>query len=90
MDHHEGFQFNWTSIAPICGGSIFNDHGSISSPGYPGKYPPNRDCKWHIFSQSGKRIKFHFLSLMLEEHPTCENDYVEVQIKTIKIFICSH
>ncbi|OXU20544.1 hypothetical protein TSAR_014165, partial [Trichomalopsis sarcophagae] len=74
----EGFAFNWTSIEPVCGGVLNEEYGSISSPGYPGKYPTNRDCYWTINVMPGKRIALHFINLMLEEHPTCGFDYLEV------------
>ncbi|XP_054002675.1 cubilin [Hylaeus anthracinus] len=75
---HEGFAFHWTSVEPTCGGVLMDDYGTISSPGSPGRYPPNRDCYWTISVQPSKRIQFHFGQLMLEEHPTCENDYLEI------------
>ncbi|XP_078037937.1 cubilin [Augochlora pura] len=75
---HDGFAFRWDSIPPICGGSLTDDYGTITSPGSPGRYPPNRDCFWHIVVQPSKRIQLHFGQLMIEEHPTCENDYLEI------------
>ncbi|EFN89302.1 Cubilin, partial [Harpegnathos saltator] len=75
---HDGFTFHWNSIDPICGGILENDYGTITSPGSPGRYPPNRDCFWRIFVPESKRIQFHFGQLMLEEHPTCQNDYLEI------------
>lgn len=76
--NREGFAFNWTSIQPACGAVLNEEYGSISSPGYPGKYPTNRDCYWNINVLPGKRIALHFINLMLEEHPTCGFDYLEV------------
>ncbi|XP_076655704.1 cubilin [Halictus rubicundus] len=79
---HDGFAFHWDSIEPICGGALTADYGTISSPGSPGRYPPNRDCYWHITVQPSKRIQLHFGQLMIEEHPTCENDYLEITSET--------
>ncbi|XP_066598353.1 cubilin-like [Prorops nasuta] len=73
-----GFSFQWTSIEPVCGGDLTGNYGTIRSPGSPGRYPPNRDCYWNIDLRAGSRIQFHFGQLMLEEHPTCANDYVEI------------
>lgn len=53
-------------------------HGTISSPGSPGKYPPNRDCEWILIAPPGKRIQFLFFTLMIEVHETCAFDYVEI------------
>ncbi|KAG7199007.1 hypothetical protein KM043_013159 [Ampulex compressa] len=75
---HDGFAFQWNTIEPVCGGTFEDDYGTIVSPGSPGRYPPNRDCYWYIFVRPTKRIQFHFGQLMLEEHPTCENDYVKI------------
>lgn len=85
---HDGFAFHWDSIEPVCGGSLTDNYGTISSPGSPGRYPPNRDCYWHIVVQPTKRIQFHFGQLMIEEHPTCGNDYLEVSDNRIKMVYC--
>ncbi|XP_076628821.1 cubilin [Colletes latitarsis] len=75
---HDGFALHWNSIEPVCGGRLTDDYGTISSPGSPGRYPPNRDCFWSINVNPTKRIQFHFGQLMLEEHPTCQSDYLEI------------
>ncbi|KAH0948163.1 hypothetical protein HN011_006977 [Eciton burchellii] len=75
---HDGFSFLWNSINPVCGGILENSYGTITSPGSPGRYPPNRDCFWTINGAPSKRIQFHFGLLMLEEHPTCASDYLEI------------
>lgn len=63
----------------VCGGEMnITTHGTISSPGSPGKYPMNRDCEWFITGPPGKRIQFHFYTLMIEAHATCSFDFVEV------------
>lgn len=75
---NQGFALHWNSVFPSCGGFLTGEHGRISSPGSPGRYPNNRDCIWEVMTTPGKRIQFHFFSVMMEEHPTCENDYLEV------------
>ncbi|XP_058802311.1 cubilin [Phymastichus coffea] len=74
----DGFALTWSSVEPQCGEEIETEYGSISSPGYPGKYPVNRDCYWTIKVSPGKRIALHFIMVAIEEHPTCEYDYLEV------------
>ncbi|XP_072010324.1 cubilin [Engystomops pustulosus] len=76
---HGGFQINWESQDPVCGGELSESHGSISSPGYPGTYPPNRDCYWTISVDPGLYITFAFGVLSLEHHDNCENDYLEIR-----------
>ena len=71
----------------MCGEDLTAEYGSISSPGFPGKYPTNRDCYWNINVAPGKRIALNFISVMLEEHPTCRYDYLEVNIKNIPLYV---
>ncbi|XP_050461753.1 cubilin-like [Cataglyphis hispanica] len=73
---HDGFTLHWNSIDPVCGGTLEDDYGTITSPGSPGRYPPNRDCFWRISVEPSKRIQFHFGQMMLDEH--CDADYVEI------------
>ncbi|XP_054159895.1 LOW QUALITY PROTEIN: cubilin-like [Oppia nitens] len=76
---NQGFQFDWNTTDPVCGGELEpKDYGSVNSPGYPGKYPHNRDCYWLIRVPLGKRIQFHFATLQIEAHLTCGFDYIEL------------
>lgn len=62
-----------------CGGSISVDsHGTLSSPGSPGRYPPNRDCYWTLNATPGKRIQLHFYSSKFETQRNGCFDYLEV------------
>ncbi|KAF2368216.1 EGF-like domain, partial [Trinorchestia longiramus] len=75
-----GFTFNWTAQNPECGGTIRGlQHGSLSSPGYPGNYPNNRNCSWTISTDPGKRLLFHFATLAIETHPNCSFDRLEIR-----------
>ncbi|XP_068094350.1 cubilin [Hyperolius riggenbachi] len=74
-----GFQINWESRQPDCGGEMSEPFGVINSPGYPGNYPPNRDCYWRISAEPGLFITFAFGLLSLENHTTCDNDYLEIR-----------
>ncbi|EDV99540.1 cubilin homolog [Drosophila grimshawi] len=77
---HEGFNLTWQSIPPPCGGLVkFETHGTIASPGSPGNYPRNRDCRWHLVAPSSKRIKLTFFSLQLEKHDSCNFDFVSIR-----------
>lgn len=64
-----------------CGGTLTGDYGSITSPGYPGNYPPGRDCVWNIIVSPGSLITFTFGTLSLENHNDCSKDYLEVKKK---------
>ncbi|KAM3968031.1 cubilin [Aphomia sociella] len=75
----DGFALHWNSVDPICGGEInATTHGHISSPGSPGKYPPNRDCYWHLTTSYGKKIQLHFFEFDIESHANCSYDYLAI------------
>ncbi len=75
-----GFKLLWHSMVPQCGFDMSDpqDHGAITSPGYPGNYPHNRDCVWTLRTDPGKRIQFLFATLHLESHQNCSYDFLEV------------
>jgi cubilin len=63
----------------VCGGELnVTTHGTIASPGSPGNYPINSECEWILVAPPGKRIQFLFYTLMIESHPTCEYDFLEL------------
>lgn len=67
------------SLISVCGGELTDTYGNINSPGYPGNYPPNRDCYWTVDVAPGLLITFAFGTLSLEHHPDCVHDYLEVK-----------
>uniref|UniRef100_A0A7G3AGB7 Cubilin n=1 Tax=Lutzomyia longipalpis TaxID=7200 RepID=A0A7G3AGB7_LUTLO len=76
---NDGFELTWESIDPRCGGLIAaSSYGTITSPGSPGNYPPNRDCQWVIQAPAGKRIQLHFFVMKIEYHETCKFDYLAI------------
>ncbi|KAH0627496.1 hypothetical protein JD844_003261 [Phrynosoma platyrhinos] len=77
MTNGKGFTVHWESQQPVCGGELSGTYGSINSPGYPGNYPPNRDCYWMLSTNPGLLITFAFGTLRLEHHDNCSNDYLE-------------
>ena len=58
---------------------VTSTYGSINSPGYPGRYPADRDCAWIIVAPLGKRVQFTFATLQLEHHDNCSYDFLEVR-----------
>uniref|UniRef100_A0A3Q1IYA9 Uncharacterized protein n=1 Tax=Anabas testudineus TaxID=64144 RepID=A0A3Q1IYA9_ANATE len=74
-----GFTVAWQSQDPVCGGDLTAAYGNINSPGYPGNYPPNRDCYWRLTMDPGLLITFAFGTLSLEHHPDCNYDYLEIR-----------
>ncbi len=77
-----------------CGGELFGPTGAFTSPGYPDKYPANRECIWHIQTSPGSSISITILEFDVEYHPDCNYDKLEVwkkkSIKTVsKIYVCT-
>ncbi|KAF7245952.1 Cubilin [Varanus komodoensis] len=73
------FTVHWESQQPECGAELTGTYGSISSPGYPGNYPPNRDCYWTLSTNPSLLITFAFGTLSLEHHDNCSEDYLEIR-----------
>lgn len=67
-------------LCPVCGDQLTDPYGNINSPGYPGNYPPGRDCYWTVTVQPGLLITFAFGTLSLEQHPDCSFDFLEVRV----------
>ncbi|XP_069075234.1 uncharacterized protein [Pleurodeles waltl] len=61
-----------------CGGVLRGKAGQFQSPGFPLSYQSDMKCKWVIESPVGHRVVLDFLKLVLEEHRTCQYDYVLV------------
>lgn len=43
-----------------CGGFITKLNGSITSPGWPREYPPNKNCVWQLVAPTQYRITLVF------------------------------
>ncbi|XP_053294497.1 neuropilin-1a [Pleuronectes platessa] len=73
------------SVAPLtqtdkCGGNIEIDVADyLTSPGYPGAYPPSQACVWVITApEPGQKILINFNPHFDLEDRDCKYDYVEV------------
>ncbi|XP_039999311.1 neuropilin-1a-like [Xiphias gladius] len=73
------------SVAPLtqtdkCGGNIEIDIADyLTSPGYPGAYPPSQQCVWVITApEPGQKILINFNPHFDLEDRDCKYDYVEV------------
>jgi hypothetical protein len=72
----------------VCGSEIeFSTHGTLSSPGSPGRYPNNRDCYWTLIAPYSRRIQFHFFTMQIEASSNCSKDYLEVCMLSLKNLI---
>lgn len=43
-----------------CGGFLTKLNGSITSPGWPKEYPPNKNCIWQLVAPTQYRISLQF------------------------------
>ncbi|KAJ8260725.1 hypothetical protein COCON_G00164480 [Conger conger] len=64
--------------AAACGGFITKLNGSITSPGWPGEYPPNKNCIWHLVAPTQYQITLQFDTFETEGNDVCKYDYLEV------------
>ncbi|KAJ0177495.1 hypothetical protein K1T71_007504 [Dendrolimus kikuchii] len=72
-----GFKITYESICRI---SLRGDSGIIKSPGYPFRYPENKQCEYVISTIPGKAIQLTFQDFDLEEssYYNCTYDYIEI------------
>ncbi|KAL3186639.1 hypothetical protein MRX96_001979 [Rhipicephalus microplus] len=55
-----------------------HSRGTVSSPNFPGAYPNSQRCSVEIQAPAGFRVELRFTEFLLEDHPGCEYDYVEI------------
>ncbi|KAM4728835.1 neuropilin-1a-like [Anableps anableps] len=73
------------SVSPLiyidrCGGNIIiNSANYLTSPGYPGAYPPSQICVWVITApEPGQKILINFNPHFDLEDRDCKYDYLEI------------
>uniref|UniRef100_H3BVP0 Neuropilin n=1 Tax=Tetraodon nigroviridis TaxID=99883 RepID=H3BVP0_TETNG len=68
------------ALTDKCGGEIeIHDADYLTSPGYPGAYPPSQQCVWVITApEPGQKILINFNPHFDLEDRDCKYDYVEV------------
>ncbi|XP_026719488.1 membrane frizzled-related protein isoform X2 [Athene cunicularia] len=67
-----------SKAAPACGGTLRGPEGSFSSPNYPGPYPPDALCIWHIEVGPGLAIQLKMETFSVEGTASCLFDRVEL------------
>lgn len=63
----------------MCGGKLYAQTGTISSPGYPDNYAPGKDCVWIISAPTGKQIELIVKGFDLESDSSCDYDFLEIR-----------
>ncbi|XP_037686895.1 tolloid-like protein 1 isoform X2 [Choloepus didactylus] len=66
------------SCEAACGGLLTKLNGTITTPGWPKEYPPNKNCVWQVVAPSQYRISMKFEYFELEGNEVCKYDYVEI------------
>ncbi|XP_005062399.1 PREDICTED: bone morphogenetic protein 1 [Ficedula albicollis] len=69
----------WCRPAAACGGFLTKLNGSITSPGWPKEYPPNKNCIWQLVAPTQYRISLQFDFFETEGNDVCKYDFVEVR-----------
>uniref|UniRef100_A0A8C5J866 Metalloendopeptidase n=1 Tax=Junco hyemalis TaxID=40217 RepID=A0A8C5J866_JUNHY len=67
------------SCEAACGGLLTKLNGTITTPGWPKEYPPNKNCVWQVVAPTQYRISMKFEFFELEGNEVCKYDYVEVR-----------
>lgn len=68
---NDALPFHFTAA---CGGLLTKLNGTITTPGWPKEYPPNKNCVWQVVAPTQYRIsmKFEFFELEGNEVSNCE------------------
>ncbi|ELK28521.1 Cubilin [Myotis davidii] len=59
-----------------CGGTLYGDHGSFTSPGYPGTYPNHTHCEWAITAPAGRLVTVNFYFISIDDPGDCVQNYL--------------
>lgn len=71
-----GYEIIWTSSPSGCGGTLYGDSGSVTSPGYPGTYPNNTHCEWAILAPAGRPVTISFYFISIDDPGECVQNYL--------------
>ncbi|GCC24748.1 hypothetical protein chiPu_0003150 [Chiloscyllium punctatum] len=67
------------SCEAACGGLLSKLNGTITTPGWPKEYPPNKNCVWQVVAPTQYRISMQFEFFELEGNDICKYDFVEIR-----------
>ncbi|XP_008565950.1 PREDICTED: cubilin [Galeopterus variegatus] len=71
-----GYEIIWTSSPSGCGGTLYGDSGSFTSPGYPGTYPNNTHCEWVLTAPAGRPVTVSFYFISIDDPGDCVQNYL--------------
>ena len=69
------------TLQSTCGGYVSSTRGLLTSPGYPGPYPPDTECEWVVRLRPATMVTFSFLDLDIgaESDTECGGDYLVIR-----------
>lgn len=70
-------------FAAACGGLLSKLNGTISTPGWPKEYPPNKNCVWQVVAPTQYRISMQFEAFELEG-----NEVMRTQLASTCVCVC--
>jgi len=71
-----------------CGGELTTPSGQLMSPNYPRAYPHQRECRWYVTVEPGKRINISIVDFDMEAHENCGYDMLAVSISQTTTIAC--
>ncbi|XP_047455679.1 cubilin [Mugil cephalus] len=74
----DGFEATWTSSPQGCGGTLYGDHGSFTSPNYPGTYANNTHCEWAIKAPRGRVVTVTFAQISIDDPGDCVDNFLKL------------
>lgn len=74
---------NLPVFAAACGGLLSKLNGTISTPGWPKEYPPNKNCVWQVVAPTQYRISMQFEAFELEG-----NEVMRIQSAIMCVCVC--
>lgn len=75
---NRGYEIIWTSSPSGCGGTLYGESGSFTSPGYPGTYPNHTHCEWTIIAPAGRLITVSFYFISIDDPGDCVQNYLKL------------
>lgn len=61
-----------------CGGTLYGDHGTFTSPNFPGTYPNSTHCEWSITAPRGRLVTVTFAQIYIDDPGSCQNNYLKL------------
>ncbi|CAN0121824.1 unnamed protein product [Lampetra planeri] len=62
----------------VCGATLLEVEGELSSPGHPGPYPDRAACRWNLPARPRDRTAFRLIHLDIEYEAVCAFDRLAV------------